>query len=68
MFIENLQTNCFDYDKIKGSTCLCPRKYGDRMQRAGRTFTSSLKKLIQECVPSERRSTLHTIADDEGTI
>ena len=47
---------------------MCPRKYGDRMQRAGRTFTSSLKKLIQECVPSERRSTLHTIADDEGTI
>ena len=70
--IENVHrkfaNNCFDYDKIKGSTCLCPRKYGDRMQRAGRTFTSSLKKLIQECVPSERRSTLHTIADDEGTI
>lgn len=70
--IENVHrkfaNNCFDYDKIKGSICLCPRKYGDRMQRAGRTFTSSLKKLIQECVPSERRSTLHTIADDAGTI
>ncbi len=57
-----------DYDKIKGNVILRSRMSGDRMQLAGRDFTVSIKKRIQEEIPLHRRSTLHFLADEEGTI
>lgn len=65
---EKFANYCLDYDKIKGNLFLCPRPYGARIQLCGRTFTSSLKKCIQASVPRERRSTLHTLMDDEGVV
>ncbi len=57
-----------DYDKIKGRIIVRNRKYGDRIQLCGRDFSSSVKKLINETVPPEKRSTLHFIEDSEGTV
>ena len=57
-----------DYDKIKGRAVLRSRKYGDKIRLKGRSFTSSVKKLINEKIPADIRSTLHFIADSEGTI
>lgn len=65
---KNLTFYALDYDKIKGSAVVRSRKYGDRIQLKGRNFTSSIKKLINETVPAEKRSTLHFIEDSEGTI
>lgn len=57
-----------DYDKISGRAIVRNRRYGDKIQLCGRNFTSSVKKLINENVPSELRSTLHFIEDEKGTI
>ncbi len=57
-----------DYDKISGRAIVRNRRYGDKIQLCGRNFTSSVKKLINENVPNELRSTLHFIEDEKGTI
>ena len=57
-----------DYDKIIGRAVLRNRRFGDRIQLRGRNFTSSVKKLINEKIPPQERSTLHFIDDDQGTI
>ncbi|MGN0630745.1 MAG: tRNA lysidine(34) synthetase TilS [Ruminococcus sp.] len=57
-----------DYDKIKGCIKLRGRRAGDRMKLAGRGFTVSIKKRIQETVPLRMRHTLHFLEDEEGTI
>lgn len=57
-----------DYDKIKGAAVLRSRKSGDKIQLCGRSFHSSVKKLINEKIPPEERCTLHFIEDEEGTI
>lgn len=57
-----------DYDKIKGRAVLRSRVFGDRIMLRGRSFTSSVKKLINEKIPASQRGTLHFIEDDEGTI
>ncbi len=57
-----------DYDKIKGCITLRNRKPGDRFQPAGRGFSVSIKKRIQEEVPLSRRQTLHFLEDEEGLI
>lgn len=57
-----------DYDKIRGRAVLRSRKFGDRIQLRGRSFTSSVKKLINEKIPADERGTLHFIEDEEGTI
>lgn len=57
-----------DCDKIKGEAVVRSRKYGDRIKLSGRNFTSSVKKLINEKVPTDIRPTLHFIEDEEGTI
>ena len=57
-----------DYDKIIGRTVVRNRRFGDRIQLAGRDFTSSVKKLINGAVPPEKRSRLHFIEDSEGTV
>lgn len=57
-----------DYDKIVGRAIVRNRRFGDRIQLKGRSFTSSVKKLINEKVPAPLRSTLHFIEDSKGTI
>lgn len=57
-----------DYDKIKGCITLRCRKPGDRIQLAGRGFSVSIKKRIQEAVPLSRRHILHFLEDEEGLI
>ncbi len=57
-----------DYDKIKGCITLRGRVPGDRLRLAGRDFTVSVKKRIQEDIPLHRRTTLHFLEDEVGTI
>ncbi|WP_051536404.1 tRNA lysidine(34) synthetase TilS [Ruminococcus flavefaciens] len=57
-----------DYDKIRGRLIVRTRKYGDRIRLKGRNFTSSIKKLINEKIPPEKRNGLLFIEDEEGTI
>lgn len=57
-----------DYDKIIGKAFVRNRRNGDRIRLYGRDFTSSVKKLINEKVPSEHRCELHFIQDELGTI
>lgn len=65
---RNLTFYVLDYDKINGGAILRNRRFGDRIQLPGREFRSSVKKLINETVPPEFRSTLHFIEDSQGTI
>lgn len=60
--------NCFDCDKIQGRLFLRNRRDGDRYQRMGRNFTSSLKKLMNAEYPSEARDAVPIIADETGII
>ncbi|WP_303819435.1 tRNA lysidine(34) synthetase TilS [Ruminococcus flavefaciens] len=57
-----------DYDKIRGRLIVRTRKYGDKIRLKGRSFTSSVKKLINENIPSDKRNGLLFIEDEEGTI
>ncbi len=71
-YIKNVNTNLviylLDYDKIIGKAVLRNRRFGDKIKLMGRDFTSSVKKLINEKIPPERRDTLHFIEDDKGTV
>ncbi|MGN1480407.1 tRNA lysidine(34) synthetase TilS [Porcipelethomonas sp.] len=66
------ENNCgealIDLDKVHGHIVLRNRRYGDKIRLSGRSFTSSVKKLLNENIPSDRRSTIHFLADDEGLI
>ncbi|MDE6834749.1 MAG: tRNA lysidine(34) synthetase TilS [Ruminococcus sp.] len=57
-----------DYDKIIGRVILRNRRFGDRIQLQGRNFTSSVKKLVNEKIPTAERDTLHFLEDQNGTI
>ena len=57
-----------DYDKIVGRVIVRNRRFGDKIRLKGKNFTSSVKKLINEKVPAPKRSTLHFIEDDQGTV
>lgn len=65
---KKFANHLLDYDKIKGCITLRGRRHGDRMQIAGRDFTISIKKRIQEVVPLRKRQTLHFLEDDEGIV
>lgn len=65
---RNLTFYSLDYDKIIGRAIVRNRRFGDKIQLCGRTFNSSVKKLINETVPKEQRSSLHFIEDEAGTI
>lgn len=68
-FINRKLTNyILDYDKIHGKAHLRSRIFGDKIQLIGRGFTSSVKKLINENIPKDKRSNLCFIADDMGLI
>lgn len=57
-----------DYDKIKGGLTLRNRRNGDKIRLAGKNFTSSVKKLINERIEPDKRPFLHFIDDECGTI
>lgn len=57
-----------DCDKIQGELFLRNRRDGDSFIRAGRSFTSSLKKLMNESVPVGKRDKIAILADDKGII
>ncbi len=59
---------CFDCDKIQGVAVLRSRRDGDSFIRANRSFTSSLKKLMNEKYPAEMRDFIPVIADERGII
>lgn len=65
---KNLTFYSLDYDKIKGRAIVRNRRYGDKILLCGRKYNSSVKKLINESVPYEQRSSLHFIEDEAGTI
>lgn len=71
---ENVCVNNFvtksviDYDKIQGRLSLRNRRDGDGYVRAGRSFTSTLKKLMNESVPQGERDKIAILADDMGII
>lgn len=64
----NLAIYYLDYDKIIGRAFVRGRCFGDKIKLFGKNFTSSVKKLINEKIPAEKRGTLHFIEDEEGTI
>lgn len=57
-----------DLDKICGTIILRNRRYGDKIKLSGRNFTSSVKKLLNENIPSEKRPFIHFLSDDLGLI
>lgn len=57
-----------DLDKICGTIILRNRRYGDKIKLSGRSFTSSVKKLLNENIPSEERPFIHFLSDDIGLI
>jgi len=57
-----------DYDKIVGRVILRNRRFGDRIRLHGNDFTSSVKKLINEKIPSGQRTELHFLEDENGTV
>lgn len=62
-------TKCVvDYDKIQGRLSLRNRRDGDGYIRAGRSFTSNLKKLMNESVPQGERDHIAILADEKGII
>lgn len=71
---ENVCVNNFvtksviDYDKIQGRLSLRNRRDGDGYVRAGRSFTSTLKKLMNESVPRGERDKIAILADEMGII
>ncbi len=57
-----------DTDKVCGDIVLRSRRNGDRIQLAGRSFTSSVKKLLNEKIRPDIRPYIHFLADDTGVI
>lgn len=57
-----------DCDKIIGRAFLRNRRFGDKIKLSGKSFTSSVKKLINELIPAEQREKLHFIEDEKGTV
>lgn len=67
--INNFVTkSVIDYDKIQGRLSLRNRRDGDGYVRAGRSFTSTLKKLMNESVPQGERDHIAILADEKGII
>lgn len=69
VFVNDLLTkHVLDCDKIQGELVLRNRRDGDGFIRSGRSFTSSLKKLMNESVPVGERDKLAILADEKGII
>ena len=57
-----------DYDKIQGKAIVRNRRNGDRIRLAGRSHSSSVKKLFNVDVPLEKRDEIVFLADEKGVI
>ncbi len=57
-----------DFDKIKGTPRFRRIAGGDRLRLPGRSFDSSLKKLVQANIPKPERSRVIALYDDLGCI
>lgn len=57
-----------DMDKVSGSITVRNRRFGDKIKLSGRSFTSSVKKLLNENIPDDKRPFVHFLSDDEGLI
>ncbi len=57
-----------DLEKIKGTAFIRSRKNGDKIKLWGREHSSSVKKLLNEKIPPQKRQHIHFICDDEGLI
>ncbi len=57
-----------DPDKITGTAVIRNRRSGDRIRLYGRSFTSSVKKLLSESTKVSERDNIVFIADDLGPI
>lgn len=57
-----------DYDKIIGTMILRNRRNGDKIKLAGKSFTSSVKKLINAQISPDEKPFLHFIDDENGTV
>ncbi len=57
-----------DMDKVSGNIILRNRRFGDKIKLSGRGFTSSVKKLLNENIPTENRPFVHFLSDDKGLI
>lgn len=66
--IKNDGGGIIDCDKVCGEIILRGRNYGDKIQLAGRNFTSSVKKLLNEKIRADVRPYIHFLADDKGVI
>ncbi len=67
--VNNLFTKeSVDYDKIQGDVVLRSRRDGDSYVRVNRSFTSRLKKLMNEKYPPEERDGIPVLADEKGII
>lgn len=66
---KEILANSVDYDKIKGTLLLRCRLPGDKMRPQKSSCSKSFKKLFQEYgIPSEERSTLPILCDDDGVL
>lgn len=66
--IKDGKDGIIDTDKVCGKIILRNRRQGDKIRLAGRNFTSSVKKLLQEKIRTDARPYIHFLADDEGVI
>ena len=67
--INNSFTNAsLDCDKIQGDVILRNRRNGDEYIRVNRSFTSSLKKLMNEKYDISERDLIPVLADSMGII
>ena len=65
---KKLTKDCLDCDKIQGDAVLRSRQEGDGYIRAGRNYTSSLRKLINERCSVSQRGLVPVLADEAGII
>lgn len=65
---ENYLLYSLDYDKILSRAVVRNRRDGDSIKLHGRSFTTKIKKLFCEFVPSYERDNKVLIVDGEGVI
>ena len=59
---------CMDYDKIKGGLVLRRYSEGERIQLVGRDQPYSIRKLLKNNFPLEKRRSAVLLYDDDGAV
>lgn len=65
---EKFTKDRLDCDKIQGVVIMRNRRCGDEIKLCSRSFTSSLKTLMNAAYPQEERDFIPILADDAGII